>query len=277
MDQDKINKAMKDWKKRAKEDLQKSNLAAGNASTLSYSHSGPSGPPGPINLSNQPEDTDDIELSMPPPDDEYDIDLKKYLEDYIEGYLIGDLDNLTKKVVRIDTFNCSFVIIMTICAGIEFLGLLLDTSEGIDNKDIDKRSKSSFTYYWKTYLKKYEGKLKSEDAYNLVRNGLAHCFMVKHGIGTIRLRPEENLEIGYKGTEKVLKIDADTFFTDFKSSYEEAKKTMLDGNTGENRAKERLKKQLEKFKEESRGFISSIESSGIHGKSSSTTTMLDLP
>jgi hypothetical protein len=269
VDQDEINKAKGNWQKQ----LLTSNLASTNASTRSYSRSGPSGAPGPIDL----EDTNYvIDLSMPPPDDEYTIDLQKYLVDYIEGYLIGDLDTLTKKVGSDNKFNCSFVIIMTICAGIEFLGLLLDTTEGIDDKAINGRSKASFTFYWKTYLSKYESKLNSEDAYNLVRNGLAHCFMVKHGVGTIRFRTSEHLSIGRKDNRNVLKIDADTFFTDFKNSYKEAKKILLDGATCENRAKMRLEKQLDMFQKESTEFINSIDSNDTRGKSSDTTTALDL-
>lgn len=268
MDKSKISKALEDWKKSAKKEQQASNLAAGNASTISYSHSSSS------QSTSQSEEPDDIEVSpSAAPDHTDEINLKDYLEKYIEGYLIGDLETLTHKVGARERFNCSFVIVLTICAGIEFLGFLLNPKD----EESRGRNRSSFCYYWKNYLDdKYEKAIKGGDAYNLIRNGLAHCFMVKHRIGTIRLRPNEHLKIGLKDNQNILKIDADTFFEDFKKSYEKAKEKLFDNNDGEQLAKRRLSNQLEQFKVDSADFFNHLNQEDIKSDSSGTTTALDI-
>lgn len=198
-----------------------------------------------------------VSPSSGPSDELAEINLEEYLSKYIDGYLIGDLDNLTNnKDIQISKYCCSFVIILTICAGIEFLGLLLNPDEEVANKKTIGRNRKCFSYYWDEKLNdKYKNAICGDDAYNLIRNGLAHCFMVKSGIGTIRKRPDEHLKISLNNGTRVLKIDADYFFEDFRKSYMKAKETLLDDGKGEKLATSRLNYQALILRKCSTNFI----------------------
>lgn len=246
MDQGKIDEAMRDWKEHAEKAQEAGNLAAGNASTINFSH-------------NQNDK------------------LQKYLEKYIDGYLFNDLESIKENIKPgKQSGNASYPMILSICAGMEFLGALLRPS--IDDVYSRKKDGCYFGHYWKNYLatvnKKYVDELNGEIARDLIRNGLAHHFIIKHGIGSVRSQKDRHLEISKH--EKVLVIDADQLFADFKKSYEKiAKPKLLDGASGQTLAAERLNQILDEYEQEDsfKRLSKKIQSAGDEEQSSQTTTL----
>lgn len=165
-----------------------------------------------------------------PPSLSENVELSDYLEICIEEYLFGDLESITKFVPSRAKGNASFPMVLSICAGMEFLGALL--LPPIEEEYVDHgRDCEYFGHYWKNYLgvvnAKYNKEINGHVAHDLIRNGLAHHFMVKFGIGTVRSQPERHLTIENPGT--IFVIDADRLYEDFRKSYFEIAKNIILG------------------------------------------------
>ena len=104
---------------------------------------------------------------------------------------------------------------ISILAGTELLGFLLMTDGGAFN---DRAGSGYFNNYWDNYLAKIQPKYTGLAGlfYNLVRHGLAHSFITKHGIFLTR-GTRQCIKVNVK--DELLLVDVDVFYEDFKRSY----------------------------------------------------------
>lgn len=170
-----------------------------------------------------------------------------YLTKYIEGYLFGDLDSIVNLIPVKAKGAANYPMLMSVCSGIEILGTLVDGTP--DEHFSDKKSNLYFGHYWKHYLVGVNpeyGK-HSELLRLLVRNGLAHTFATKQGIGVTRHKGIPHL--GIYNNQFI--INANDFYHDFKKSYFElAKPRIFQGGDLHDLAQQRLNEMLAVYNSE---------------------------
>jgi hypothetical protein len=139
--------------------------------------------------------------------------LDDFLSHYIEDYLFYDIRFMQRDD---DTGRgVGFPLLMTCCAGIEFLGALSNNSSFQEYG----AGKKYFAKYWKSYLypkpSPHNGRHKA--VYQLVRNGIAHSCFTKGNIGVVRKKPQYHFAID--PSTNLLLIDAVQLGEDLINSY----------------------------------------------------------
>jgi len=155
------------------------------------------------------------------------MDVDEFIERFVDGYLFEDLKSMAKiKLPEGKKYGAvGYPMVATIFAGMEMLGgLLMPPSETFDrNKGGDY-----FLNYWNEYfVAEYPhyrnlGKL----LYELVRHGVAHTFIAKHGTITKFSGRTQSILVDKQKSE--VDIDPALFAEEFEKSYEEKVKPLLD-------------------------------------------------
>lgn len=197
--------------------------------------------------------------------------LQEYLDKYIDGYLLADLESIATRIPsNLHPGAAGYPMILTLCAGMELLGALLrPPNKEKFNEDDGIRY---FGHYWKHYLSKVNPEYEQfgEVARTLVRNGLAHLFMTKPRIGVVKSNPKLHL----KQVEDHLVLDAVQLYEDFKKSYlEYAKPGILDGKEGTQLASNRLRQIMAKYTIESDATLKKLMQDLEKEVSQGTTTL----
>ncbi|TAK33904.1 MAG: hypothetical protein EPO21_11290 [Chloroflexota bacterium] len=168
------------------------------------------------------------------------MDIKQFLERFVEGYLFADLDNMAKIKVDGDG-NCGYPMVMTVLAGIELLGTLtypyplgLEQPSSVEagmDEEASSFGNTQFSWYWKHFLTrtdphcyKVKGDISSAIR-SLLRNGLAHTFLAKPGIEVRKFQPASHMK---SGASRLI-IDATKFAEDFKQSYWKSIRPIVSG------------------------------------------------
>jgi hypothetical protein len=175
------------------------------------------------------------------------ISVEEFLEKHIEGYLFKDIEAIIEYVPVKHPGAAAYPVVMSVCSGIEMLGVLTDGKS--EEPYSSKRIVNYFGHYWKNYLSKVnpEYKKHNEIARALIRNGIAHAFATKPGIGITRQGNLLHLQI-YKGQ---FVINANSFYEDFKQSYlKHAKPHIFGGGDLHDLAEQRLKEMLAVYEQE---------------------------
>lgn len=146
------------------------------------------------------------------------IDLKAFLAHNVEDYVFNDL-------ARMKQAGVGYPVIMAAFAGIELLGSLVSDqpfSPWIGGK--------YFENYWTTYLYPAmpNGQQAAQCVYKLVRNGIAHAYLLKGAIGIASGQPNVHLHI----TNGQLYIDAALLADHLVSSYKQHVLPLSTSQTG---------------------------------------------
>jgi hypothetical protein len=196
--------------------------------------------------------------------------VNNYLEKYIDGYLLCDLESIAYDISpKKHPGAAGYPLILTICSGMELLGALLRPKIG--EKYDEELGIKYFGHYWKHYLSKINPEYDKygDAARSLVRNGLAHLYMAKPRIGVVKSNSKYHL----KQLDDHLVFDAVMLYEDFKKSYLEiAKPILLDGKDGSILASNRLNNILAKYMLESDEKLSKLLGE-LDNKSGDTTTV----
>lgn len=169
------------------------------------------------------------------------MDIKVFLEKSVEGYLFADLDSMAKFNVK-GNGNCNYPMVMTVLFGIELLGTLTypkclgfeesNSGESCEGEAAPEVGNPQFTWYWKHFLTpanpgryKVKGNI-GELIRSLVRNGLAHAFLIKPGIEVRKFDPESHMK---SSARSQLIIDSTEFAKDLKRSYWDYIRPIIDG------------------------------------------------
>jgi hypothetical protein len=147
-------------------------------------------------------------------------DLAGFMAHNIEGYLFGDIRKL--QVPDATVVGVGFPLLMTVFSGIEFIGSLLSPHS----------TERAFGYYWKTHL--YPALPRASfgiPLYKLVRNGIAHSFLLKGNLGV--LQRNTHLHLG-RDTGGRFIIDAAALADDFIASYDRVVRPILSARADDN-------------------------------------------
>lgn len=150
--------------------------------------------------------------------------LDEFLAHHVDKYLFYDI----RFMERDDEAGggVGYPMLMTCCAGIEFLGALRSRSR------FQAHSKGSqyFTDYWQACLYPNPSAYNAyhTQVYQLVRHGIAHSFFTKGSIGVVRKRPALHFT---RNADGLLLIDAVQLGRDLIASYSEHVKKVLSDPT----------------------------------------------
>lgn len=181
------------------------------------------------------------------------MNIDKFLEQNIEGYLFHDVEKMLKIELgeKEKCGACGYPIMITILAGMELLGFLLG-KDGFN----DHNGKKYFNNYWNEYLCKYSSKYNVEGLcdliYNLIRHGLAHGFMTKPNI-LIYKNPEQTIKLIDK-ERGLISIDVIEFFSDFKNSYYD----FVLKNNEKDEMQKRLNNMIESYSQQATDFFKKV-------------------
>lgn len=159
-------------------------------------------------------------------------DFDAFIDKYIDTYLFDDLETISE--IKKLKGNEAYLYIFAVCSGMEFLGALLRKESPIDIKGKVNTS-NALAHYIKNYLipaadnQHKEGyKLFQRIAPVLVRNGLAHSYAPKGPIAVGRYNHLYNhMKIQEINGVSQLFINADILYQDFKKSYNNATKLLI--------------------------------------------------
>ncbi len=177
--------------------------------------------------------------------------IKDFLTHSVEGYLFKDLKNMgqIQPPPPEDKGAAGYPMLMSALAGMELLGYLLmpndDLFDGTGQSD-----NAYFSNYWNHYFAAEEPKYKglSETFRSLIRNGLAHTFLTKHGIVVTK---GTNRKIIVNATQKELHVDASVFCQELVDSYTRYVRPIVDGTaTGAATTPERMQMKLDSVEAE---------------------------
>jgi len=157
------------------------------------------------------------------------MELKIFLEKYVEGYLFGDIETMKRSVQQQgkDYGAVGYPLLISTIAGIELLGALTSTSTFDTNAGTGKKH---FEYFWEIYLYPMdESRAKAgKHIYQLVRHGLAHTFVVKGNINVVKNNIKCHL---VKDADGGIYIDAVQLAVDLEEAYKKFK-TLLNLTEG---------------------------------------------
>jgi hypothetical protein len=145
------------------------------------------------------------------------MELDAFIDQWIEGYLLHDLQNMAKLPLDRSEAPCGgagYPMLTTTVAGMELLGLLLMP----DGTSFSRNGRDHFANYWNSYfvptrpLYLHLGDL----FYKLIRHGIAHVFVAKNNVIVTKNR-QPTLGIDRQRCE--LRIDCTGFYRDFEASY----------------------------------------------------------
>lgn len=153
---------------------------------------------------------------------------------------------------------------MSILAGIELLGALVSTTSPV-NKQRKIEGDKHFTHFWNYYLGKQNPKYCGfgQLFYHLLRNGIAHSFVVKQGVDVYK---STDNHMKYNQEEKRIAIGCKQFMNDLRETYHvrvEPLVAITSNKEGVNRetVQRNLDDMLDLFKEESDNEFGKIQSS----------------
>ncbi|HVX93224.1 MAG TPA: hypothetical protein VHA74_03895 [Candidatus Dojkabacteria bacterium] len=144
------------------------------------------------------------------------LSTSEFFAHYIEGYLLGDLENMSKiqpdRITKLG--GVCYPMVLSTLSGIEMLGTLLYPDS------TDQGREDYFLHYWDNYLVKVDSQYENLGTlfYNLLRHSLAHTFLTKHGIG-IWKKGNKSLLINLNSKDFKIIVDCNLFFRDFEKSY----------------------------------------------------------
>ena len=156
--------------------------------------------------------------------------LDDFLAHHVEGYLFHDIRFLER-----DDENgrgVGYPLLMTCCAGIEFLGAL----RSHNRFKAHGMGYQYFTEYWRSCLYPVPSSNNTHDqlTYQLMRHGIAHSFFTKGGTGVVRKQPHLHFTQGQHG---LLLIDAVQLGRDLIDSYAaHVKPVLTDASRGGQKA-----------------------------------------
>jgi len=148
--------------------------------------------------------------------------IENFLSRFVDGYLLHDLENMASLqcLPGCDAGAAVYPLLMTTLSGIELLGGLIS-----QNKFDKYKNDEYFSNYWNKYLLKVDQQYKGFEKLvrNLIRHGLAHTFLTKHGVlvvkysGHLKSRSAIYLDL----INKTVVVDCVKFCQDFKTSYQQ--------------------------------------------------------
>lgn len=158
------------------------------------------------------------------------MDIEKFLERFVEGYLFKDLDTLTVIEPTPPSADgaVGYPMMLTCVAGIELLGALLAASQFRVDAGV-----GAFVWYWNRWLgqvdSKYTAKNLGSVVRSLVRNPLAHTYITAPGIYVTKRNRSQHLSCDWQ--KLVLIIDCDQLAEDLKGSYYQGVRPIVDGKS----------------------------------------------
>ncbi len=152
-----------------------------------------------------------------------------FLDKFVEGYLFHDLESMAKITLPTGQNDgaVGYPMIATVMAGIELLGNLLMPNTTSFNH---ARGNDYFLNYWNNYLSNYKPIYSNLGSLfrKLIRHSLAHTFVAKPGILVIKGGSQQ---IYLDTTRQELYVDCNVLFNDFKDSYFNLIKPIMNGTT----------------------------------------------
>jgi hypothetical protein len=147
--------------------------------------------------------------------------VEAFLAKFVEGYLFKDLQSMrdAQPIPPSHDGAAGYPLLVTTMAGIELLGALLSP------KNFDKLAgRPYFIDYWERFLYPQAPERNVADAiYRLVRNGIAHAFVVKGDIHVYKNEPGKHL----KNDNGVISIDAVALSQRFEASYHSSFRSLV--------------------------------------------------
>jgi hypothetical protein len=154
--------------------------------------------------------------------------VKNFVEQFIEGYILEDLETMSRDNVSPGKKYgaVGYPMIATILSGMELLGGFLTPNAQQFNP---RGMRGNFLNYWDNYFVKeypqYNGL--GDIFYSLIRNGIGHVFIAKHGIVVNKFAGPAIL---VDQTKKELYLNPNEFYKEFRESYLNRAKPILDGS-----------------------------------------------
>jgi len=135
----------------------------------------------------------------------------------VEGYLFGDLESMRTEIKMKEMGAVGYPMLMAVLAGSELLGNLTASSG------------DPIEHYWKTYMAPVDARYADVAAIakELCRNGLAHMYLTKPGVGIVRGEPTRHLAFE---RSKELILDCLVLHEHFKQSYEDHARPAIQGS-----------------------------------------------
>ncbi|HEU5187882.1 MAG TPA: hypothetical protein VFT87_05280 [Candidatus Saccharimonadales bacterium] len=160
--------------------------------------------------------------------------LDEFLTKYIEDYMFGDLQTI-KAEVSPDTHpgNAAYLMTSAICAGIEFMGSLLDIHPEPQKCEVCKMTKlpgfSPFYFYCRQYMTLVDERYKGFGMVGreLIRNGLMHSFATKGKVAITRQGNRETAHLVRYSDAGLVVINPNFLYEDFMRSYNDFVKPEL--------------------------------------------------
>ncbi|NCS31962.1 hypothetical protein GW793_00540 [bacterium] len=194
----------------------------------------------------------------------------EFLDKFIDGYLLCDLKQMAKcQPDEADTAGgAGYPMVMTVLSGIEILGYLL-----IPNED-EYNYSAGFAYfkeYWNNYLSEVNENYShlASIFYKLLRHGLAHTFISKHGI-QITKNTRRSLFLDLEN--KQLIMDCVVFYWDFEKSYLNQAKSELLNNM--ERTERKIRSLADSYSQDSEMIFNELETRINSGQSVLTDLIL---
>jgi len=139
-----------------------------------------------------------------------------YLEQFIEGYLLEDLNSMAPiSLAEGKRYGAvGYPMVMTVLSGVEVLGVLTSRAKFNSENGADR-----FGEYWRNYLYTDRPAVQRLDSlmYEFVRHGLAHSFMTMPMIRVTKYRDPGHLH--RSPTSNVICVDALTLAEEFAQAY----------------------------------------------------------
>ena len=195
------------------------------------------------------------------------MEIKKFLEQFIEGYLFCDIENMLKiKLEKGGNYGaCGYPIMMTTLSGMELLGDLLSENEIKPFWEDKKQGEKNFNNFWDNYFCLHNPKYKINKGKEifriLIRHGLAHRFLTLPGIFITIDKPELHWTIN--PNRKEIWIDAKEFFLDFKNTYKEI---IRDKTRDQNEMQKRLNEIMDLYIKDSEGLFKNVGSEQLRSQ-----------
>jgi hypothetical protein len=126
----------------------------------------------------------------------------------VEGYLFGDLESMKTEIAPKKFGAVGYPMVSAALAGCELLGALAS----------GKTQGPAIRFYFKTFLSKVDARYSSVDeiAASLVRNGIAHNYLSKHGVGVTRGARDRHLTL----EDGHIIVDCIALYEDLRTSYD---------------------------------------------------------
>jgi hypothetical protein len=189
------------------------------------------------------------------------VSIDDFLERLVEGYMLEDLEMMSKESLpegkRYGAVG--YPMMTTILSGMELLGgLLLPSKQSFD----PRKGRVNFLNFWDHYFAKrypdYAGL--GNLMYNLIRHGVAHTFVAKHGIIIHKFSGQPLL---INTDKEEVYIDPNVFYKEFKETYNKMIKIIIKNDTEVSGAKRNLMQsrldRIEKdYSNDSKKFFSEL-------------------